>query len=250
MELRQLDAVGPLHHLDAHSDKDGFIAFQRSIFGHRTSFVMGLTMRLKPWLYLLLALHLLIAEAALAATYRWVDQHGKVQYSDVMPPSQAGKGHAELDKQGRVVKEVQRSRLSPEERQQQIDAAARQQAEQRKQVEQRRRDMALLSTYANEKEIALARDRAIELESLNIRGLQTRLDRAAEKLAEANVQLGRYNAAGKPTPAAILQMRTEAQRELAQISLAMDQRSKAVEAIHQRFEEDQQRFLELKSSKR
>jgi hypothetical protein len=248
MELRQPDAVGQLHHLDVHSDKGGFIAFHHSIFGHRTSFVMGLTMRFKLWMYLPVAL--LIAEPALAATYRWVDQHGKVQYSDVMPPSQAGKGHAELDKQGRVIKEVQRTRISPEDRQQQLDAAARQQAEQRKQIEQRRRDTALLSTYANEKEIALARDRAIELESLNIRGLQTRLDRAAEKLAEANAQLARFSAAGKPTPAAILQMRTEAQRELAQIGVAMEQRGKAVEAIHQRFEEDQQRFLELKSSRR
>jgi hypothetical protein len=207
-------------------------------------------MRSKRWLFLPVALNLVIAEPALAATYRWVDQHGKVQYSDVMPPSQAGKGHTELDKQGRVIKEVQRSRLSPEERQRQLDSQARQQAEQRKQIEQRRRDMALLSTYANVKEIALARDRAIELESLNIRGLQTRLDRAAEKLAEANEQLGRFKAAGKPPTAGVLQMRTEAQRELAQISLAMEQRTKAVEAIHQRFEEDQQRFLELQSSKR
>jgi hypothetical protein len=250
MELRQPSAVVELNRLDGHSESTGFMAFQRSLFGHRTRHLLGLMMQSKRWLFLPVALHLVIAAPALAATYRWVDQNGKVQYSDVMPPSQAGKGHTELDKQGRVVKEVQRSRLSPEERQHQIDSQARQQAEQRRQTEQRRRDMALLSTYANVKEIALARDRAIELESLNIRGLQTRLDRAAEKLAEANTQLGRFSAAGKPTPASFLQMRTEAQRELAQISLAMDQRTKAVEAIHQRFEEDQQRFLELQSSKR
>lgn len=191
----------------------------------------------------------LTAQPVLGATYRWVDQNGKVQYSDVMPPNQAGKEHAELDKHGRVVKEVQRSRLSPEERLRQADSAQQQEAERRKLVEQRRRDMALLSTYANVKEIELARDRAIELENLNIRGLQTRMDRAAKKLAEANAQISRLGA-NKSPPAGISLMRTEAQRELAQISVAMEQRTKAVEVIHKRFEEDQQRFLELQSTTR
>lgn len=191
----------------------------------------------------------LTVQPVLGATYRWVDQNGKVQYSDVMPPNQAGKEHAELDKHGRVVKEVQRSRLSPEERLRQADSAQQQEAERRKLVEQRRRDMALLSTYANVKEIELARDRAIELENLNIRGLQTRMDRAAKKLAEANAQISRLGA-NKSPPAGISLMRTEAQRELAQISVAMEQRTKAVEVIHKRFEEDQQRFLELQSTTR
>ncbi len=189
------------------------------------------------------------SQPALGATYRWVDQNGKVQYSDVMPPNQAGKEHAELDKYGRVIKEVQRTRLSPEERQRQADSVLQQESERRKLVEQRRRDMALLSTYATVKEIALARDRAIELENLNIRGLQTRMDRAAKKLAEANAQLSRIGA-NKPVPAGISLMRTEAQRELAQISVAMEQRTKAVEDIHKRFEEDQKRFLELQSTMR
>jgi hypothetical protein len=207
----------------------------------------------KPMVHLqvLIALILasLTAQPVLGATYRWVDQNGKVQYSDVMPPNQAGKEHAELDKHGRVVKEVQRSRLSPEERLRQADSAQRQEAERRKLVEQRRRDIALLSTYANLKEIELARDRAIELENLNIRGLQTRMDRAAKKLAEANAQISRLGA-NKSPPAGISLMRTEAQRELAQISVAMEQRTKAVEVIHKRFEEDQQRFLELQSTTR
>ena len=199
---------------------------------------------------LLLAAGFAAHNAALGATYRWVDQNGKVQYSDVMPPSMAGQSHSELDKQGRVIREVQRTRMTEEERLRQKENAARQAEERRRQTEQRRRDMALLSTYANEKEIALARDRALELESLNIRGLQTRMDRAAAKLAEANTQLNSLRAAGRTIPASVNQMRNEAQSELAQISSAMNQRMQAVDDIHRRFEEDEKRFLELKATLR
>lgn len=199
---------------------------------------------------ILCAAGLAAQDAALAATYRWVDQNGKVQYSDVMPPSMAGQSHSELDKQGRVIREVQRTRMTEEERLRQKENAARLAEEKRRQTEQRRRDMALLSTYANEQEIALARDRAIELESLNIRGLQTRMDRAAAKLAEANTQLNSLRAAGRTVPASVNQMRDEAQRELSQISNAMNQRMQAVEDIHRRFEEDEKRFLELKATLR
>lgn len=202
---------------------------------------------LKRRLTLLFSLTLLLFEVAMAGMYRWVDQNGKVQYSDVMPTNQAGQGHAELDKQGRVVKEIRRSTMTPEERQRRNEAAQRQEEVKRKQIEQERHDMALLSTYANVNEIALARDRAIELENLNIRGLQTRMDRAAEKLAEANAQISRFRRSGKPAPSSYAQMRDEAQNELARISAAMNQRLKAVDDIRQRFQENEKRFLELKA---
>lgn len=203
---------------------------------------------LKLRLSVLFTISLITLDPAVAATYRWVDQHGKVQYGDVMPPSQAGQGHTELDKQGRVLKEIKRTKLTPEERQRQTEAAARQAEEKRKQEEQRRRDMALLATYTSEKEIDLARNRAIELENLNIRGLQTRMDAAAGKLSYANAYLIRYRTAGQAAPASYTQMRDEAQAELAQIGEALRLRNKAIEDIQIRFEEDERRYMELKAS--
>jgi hypothetical protein len=188
-----------------------------------------------------------VLPSASATTYRWVDEHGKVQYSDVKPPNHAAQGHKELDKQGRTVKEVQHNRMTPEAQKNQAEAAARLAQEKRQQRERHRRDMALLSTYTHENEIALTRDRALELENLNVRGLQTRMDRAAEKLAKANTQLAASRTAGKPEPASIIQMRNEAQRDLALISESMNQRNRAIENIHKRFEDDRARFLELKA---
>jgi hypothetical protein len=193
---------------------------------------------------------LIAVSPVLADTYRWVDKNGNVQYSDVMPPSQAGQGHAELDKSGRVVKQIQPAQVTAQELQKQQEEQARKLVIKRKMIEQRRRDKALLSTYTSETEIALARDRAIELENLNIRGLQTRMDRAAQKLADANTALTNARNAGKAAPASFKQMRDEAQRELAQISTSMTQRAKAIENLRKRFEEDEKRFLELKAATR
>ena len=206
--------------------------------------------RTSSTLLILFSATLITVVHASTTTYRWVDNNGKVQYSDVMPPSQAGKGHAELDKYGRVIKEERRSLMTAQEIEQERQAIAQQKALKLQKQQQLRRDKALLSTYTSEKEIALARDRALELESLNIQGLQTRMDSAAQKLAEANAKLATSRNEGKPASATILQMRDEAQRELAQISNSMNLRTKAIENIHKRFEEDEKRFLELKASMR
>lgn len=182
-----------------------------------------------------------------ATTYRWVDQNGKVHYSDVMPQSQAGQDHAELDNQGRVVKETRRARLSPEEQKRKAEQAALEQANKRRLQQIRRHDQALLATYTNESEIMLTRDRAIALENLNIRGLKTRQDAAAAKLARANSGLDKARRTGLPDYAGNTQMRIEAQRELTDIAAAIQVREAAIERFRQQYEEDAKRFRELQA---
>jgi hypothetical protein len=193
---------------------------------------------------------MLVYGSAMAVTYRWVDENGKVQYGDVMPPAQAGRGHSELDKHGRVIKQIKRSRLTADELEHQQALTAREAEEKRKQEVLYRRDKALLATYTSEEEIELARKRAIELENLNIRGLQTRLDASAAKLAAANTLLRQAQAAGGKAPSGHLQMRDEAQGELTQISELLRQRNQAIKDIQLRFDEDVKRFIELKASMR
>lgn len=194
----------------------------------------------------LIAIFLIFAASpSLATTYRWVDAEGKVHYGDVMPTKQSGRGHQELDKQGRVVKDTPRTLLTPEERRRQAEETVAREEHSRRVGEQQRRDHALLSTYTDENEITLARDRALELENLALKGLQSRLDSSAAKLAFANGQLARFRAARVTEPANVLQMRDEAQAELVQISEAMRQREKTVNDLKQRFEADKARFQEL-----
>lgn len=185
------------------------------------------------------------ASPAWATTYRWVDTKGKVHYGDVIPSQQSGLGHQELDKQGRVVREAPRTLLTPEERRRRADERAAHDEHMRRVEDQQRRDRALLSTYADETEIDLARDRALELEKLTLNGLQSRMDNSAAKLSFANAQLARFRAARVAEPANILQIRDEAQAELAQAGEAIRQREKTITELKQRFEVEKTRFQEL-----
>lgn len=210
----------------------------------------GLLMRAEPFSLTCMRkfafLFMTVASAsALATTYRWVDSNGKVHYGDVMPPQQSGLGHQELDRQGRVVREAPRTRLTPEERRRQVEAVAAREEHLRRVEAQQRRDRALLSTYADETEIDLARDRALELEQLTLNGLRARMGGSAAKLAYANEQLARYRAARAAEPANIAQMRDEALAELAGIGEAIRQRENTMNELKLRFEADKVRFIEL-----
>lgn len=186
------------------------------------------------------------SQPAWAATYRWVDEHGRVIYSDTMPPQQAGRGHQELDRQGRVVREVERTSRTPEEQRRAEEARRRVEAERQQELEQQRRDRALLTSYTSEEEIDLVRDRALELENLQIGSLQSQMNNASEKLSYANGEIRKYSGPGQTVPRGFLQMREEAQNDLARIGEMLRQRQGNLESIRARYEADKQRFRELK----
>lgn len=199
--------------------------------------------------FLTLFASILVAGLAQATTYRWVDEQGKVHYGDSIPAQQSDLGHQELDKQGRVRKDAPRTRLTPEERRQREAAAAQREAVERREDEQRRRDRALLSSYTSEEEIDLVRDRALELEALNLKGLKIRLNAAAEKLTYANGQIQSYEAKKESPPKTFLQMREEALDDLAHVSQLISQREQATIELRARYESDKARFRELKGAR-
>jgi len=102
------------------------------------------------------AILLLIAPLASAAMYKWVDDKGIVHYGDRAPtPSGKRLEVRSIDGSGVVsAREVPATVVEqdPEE----------QKAEAKRQLEQQRRDNALLATYANEQEIEYARERELK----------------------------------------------------------------------------------------
>lgn len=181
-----------------------------------------------------------------AATYRWVDSSGRVHYSDTMPPQQAGMGHQELDKQGRTRREVERTARTQEERRRAEEASRRAELERQKEQEQQRRDRALLSSYTTVEEIDLVRDRALELESLQIDSLQAQMNNASEKLTYANGEIRKHAGPGQVVPRSYVQMREEAQNDLARIGDMLRQRQHNLDEIRARYDADKLRFRELK----
>lgn len=184
------------------------------------------------------------AHAAIAAqppTYRWVDEHGKVHYGDKLPPRQTGLGHAELDKQGRLIQEVKRNRLTPQEQQQQEETQERQEQSLRQSTMQQRRDRALISTFANVKEIEQARDRADALELNKLKGLQSRREEAINRLKTLNT--------GRPNPALVKHLEA-ASLEVETLNKAIAKQELDIRDLHKRFESDIARYKQLTEDSR
>ena len=170
------------------------------------------------------------------ATYRWVDEKGKVHYGDTLPSKQTGMGHAELDKQGRVLQDVRRNRLTAQEQQQLEEEQERQERALRQSTQQQRRDKALVSTYANVKEIEQARTRALELESNKLKSLETRREEAVGRLKQLS--------ANKNNPGMTKHLEA-ASLEVETLNKAIARQQHDISDLNKRFDSDIARYKQL-----
>ena len=119
--------------------------------------------------------------AAHGALYKWVDENGRVQYSD-RPPA-GDHGGVELSNRGIVVKKLEGG-LTPEQKKAKEAEAARAKAERAKAEEQHRQDTALLQSFSNAEEIDLRRDREVQGLNATIANLRSQEKRVSERLAD------------------------------------------------------------------
>lgn len=122
------------------------------------------------------AVLVLAAAAADGALYRWVDENGRVQYSDT--PPQKDRSAVQLSNRGMVLKKIE-APLTPEQQKAKDAEEARKRAEDAKALEQRRQDSALLQSFTTVQEIDMKRDRevsAVETAIANLREQERTLD--------------------------------------------------------------------------
>lgn len=191
------------------------------------------------WLLpLILAIAALPAEAKL---YRWVDAQGGVHYTDTLPPAAASQGNAELSKSGNVIKKTE----SAEERQKRLAAEAEAKEKKLQADEQMRRDRALLATYTSEKEIDLARDRALEHHNLIIGSAQARLKQLEPSVRELEQKIEEASKNGKPVPAYLKQQYDSKRNEADEAQRTIKANEEAMVNVRERYEAEKVRFREL-----
>ncbi|HES76562.1 MAG TPA: DUF4124 domain-containing protein [bacterium] len=129
-----------------------------------------------------------------ADLYRLTDEHGKVIYTDQIPPSQAKKGYGVLDSQGREKGQVA-PELSAEARAEQERERAAQEAAQRAAEEQMRRENLLLQLYGSEDAIKQARESMLQtteskrrIHEMNASSLRKRIEFLLEQAAQGKPQ--------------------------------------------------------------
>lgn len=185
------------------------------------------------------------SQSAGAAMYKWVDEKGVTQYGDTLPPQYVNQGSAELNQRGQVVKKTTRA-VTEEERKALEADTAKKIEENKKEMEQKRRDKALIDTYSSEKEIELGRDRNLQATQAQIDSTQVRIKSIQTRLDGLRKQADPLIKARKPVPADLAAEIKATEDEIKRLQESITKRKQEIDAINIRCEEDKKRYRELK----
>lgn len=117
---------------------------------------------------LLILLSVMLFSTSYATTYRWVDEGGKVYYSQSIPPSAAQNGHTEMNaKSGRVLNDISSRDEREKERQRALVLKAK-----AKEKQLRMREELSLELFSSRAEVEKHFERRLEMVSVNLRLLQ------------------------------------------------------------------------------
>ncbi len=194
--------------------------------------------------YLILLVFILTSQFAAAATYKWVDEKGVTHYGDSVPPQYNNQGNTELNKKGIPVKKTWPV-LTPEQMQVQEQELTRKKEEDKKLLDQNRKDSALLNTYTNEQEIDLARDRNLQRWEQIISSTEVRKKSAKTRLDTYQLQAAGFAKNKKPVPADLLKDIEAAKKSLQELEDTIAKSWHEREAVRIRFDSDKQRFQQL-----
>lgn len=192
--------------------------------------------------------------AAVAQSYKggskilcWKDKSGRIiGCGDSIPLEYQDSATSELDKRG-ITRKTTETAEEEARRKVQEEALAKQKAEEKKRLaEQKRKDMALLNTYANENEIDQRRDREVQEVDRLLNQFGGLHKAAAARHANASSRLAAAEKAGKPSEVIKDEVaRAEAEKGKLERGIAAKEQEK--EEIRARYAETKQRYMDLRS---
>ncbi|WP_440996115.1 DUF4124 domain-containing protein [Arhodomonas sp. SL1] len=193
-----------------------------------------------------LALAVLAAADVQARSYKWVDDEGRVHYSDSIPAEEAQKRR---ERELKSERGLTIERLEPPPTREALEARARAEAraeeQARREAERRERDRVLLRTYDSLAAMERARDERLAVLDGRIRLARDRverLERRHEALSERAAAMERSGSGDLDKVYREIESVAEQVRE--QRAYIERQREEQA-AIRARFELDMQRFREL-----
>jgi len=187
---------------------------------------------------------LLVAPSAPAATYKWVDENGKVHYGDKLPPEQVNKGSVQLDKNAVPIKRIEPA-PTPEQRRAKAEEEARQKELARERELTDRRDRALLATYTTESEIDLARKRALATIDAQVQSSTAYSATLNKRKAELDRQVKALG--DKPIGPALERELASVNGELQKQADLIAQKQKEIVAVNAKYDADKARWADLRA---
>jgi hypothetical protein len=203
---------------------------------------------MRPLSALLITTTLFLAgeAAAQARIFCCDDAKGRKVCADFVPPQCANRAYEERDGQGRIFKKYD-APLNAEQQARRDAELARADVEKRKVVEAQRHSTALLASYANEKEIDSARDRALAVLEKNLQQSRSKLDAANKVKKKLDGEKAAYK--NKPLPAQTKSLIRDNESELRAQQAAVETQTKEMEEVRARFTLEKQEYLALTGKK-
>ena len=164
--------------------------------------------------------------AAQAQSYRCVGKDGKKYYGQSMPPQCVGQPVEQLNAQGLVVKRIDPAASADERAKKDAEEADRKKRAALAK-EQGRKDNALLSSYASEQDIDIARARALEGNRRAVKDAEERVAALKKRRAAPGADLKAIDADLKAQEGLLAANRKE------------------IDAINAKYDEDKKRFVEI-----
>lgn len=196
----------------------------------------------------------MVFSTAASAAFKCVDEKGQTHIGDTPPAGCAKVVMYEITRGGTIIREIQptmteeqwKAKKEAEEEARIAEKAAR---------EQKRKDMALLSTYANEKEFDVARDR-------NIEPIQQRIKQSHERVKEIDKRVkvvkeemefykaGKKKGSGEALPSNLTSELERLEEEKKTIAKNLVSYNKEIAELRTKYETDKRRWVELKAGSR
>lgn len=186
----------------------------------------------------ILAAGLLMMAPAAHATrlFCCTDDHGTRACGDVLPEMCRSRAYSEFNERGVKVRAADAPLTAAQQAAR--DAEDRKKAEDEKLVQdQKRRDQALLSTYASEADLDLDKSRKLADFDRSIKQLQERLD---------GIEKNKANLKKQPATPELAEQIRRANSETQTIQAQIDSKKKDIEQITAKYEADRKRYRELK----
>jgi hypothetical protein len=181
-----------------------------------------------------------------AKLYKWVDDNGSTHYGETIPPEYANKDATHFNDKGRIDRRI--DKLTPDEQRAKNIADEKKAADEKTALENKRKDNALLSTFSNEKEIDLSRDRSLQQVDARIGSIHTMLKSARDSRASHVKEQSDPGKQGKAMQKGLLEDISQDDARIAKLEKELAQNEQELATVKARFDADKLRFRELKGA--
>lgn len=190
-----------------------------------------------------------LAAAAQGKIVCWKDSSGKViGCGDKVPPEFQGSATKELDSRGVTRRTTESVEEANRRRMKEKESAQTKAEDERRTIDQKRQDTALLESYSNEKEIDLKRDRDLQVIDLQIEQLNVSLKNATQRYNEAKGRVDGIEKSGKAAGAPAKESLARAASDKQRFENSIAAKNQEKEELRKRYADQRTRYLELRKN--